>query len=262
MDDGEVRTREVSPLATDQPLSKQEDSHGDENPSGGQAIRLMGSTSSSSPSPLRSLGTTQDNQQHTSDIVFTKLASVSRSPSSAVDVETINYRFADDATSTTIISSAPGRDTSAPVAGGSASTTDAQSIMMASTILRSALSAAERTLPCYLCAKDILLADFQQHVASCKPLTELLLRKSFQNPLRFLAQLPQGLPPGLDATDDEIDNYSVACCQCLGRCLVDCFRCQRKYNIHELQKHTSKCTGRSAGEILGNYTVQLTQKKS
>jgi hypothetical protein len=131
---------------------------------------------------------------------------------------------------------------------------------LASSLFRAALSLHERYVPCYYCAKDVLHEEFSRHVTQCKITTEALMRKKFLNPLRYTDFVPQVPIPPLNCSDDMLDEYSMECSKCIGKSLVDCTICKRKYNIHELQDHWRKCTGRSSGEVLGNYAAYLPSK--
>lgn len=131
---------------------------------------------------------------------------------------------------------------------------------LASSLFRAALSLHERYLPCYYCAKDVLQEEFSPHIAQCKLATESLMRKRFLNPLRFADFVPQVPLPPLDCNDDVLDEYAMECSKCIGKSLVDCSICKRKFNIHELQDHGRRCTGRSSGEVLGNYAAYLPAK--
>ncbi|CUG93493.1 Hypothetical protein, putative [Bodo saltans] len=131
---------------------------------------------------------------------------------------------------------------------------------LATTLFRAALSLHERYLPCYYCAKDILHEEFSKHLVSCKLTTESLMRKKFLNHFRFAEFVPQTPLPPLNCSDDVLEDYGMECTQCIGKSLVDCTICKRKFNIHELQEHSRRCTGRSSGEVLGNYTAYLSLK--
>jgi hypothetical protein len=133
---------------------------------------------------------------------------------------------------------------------------------LATSLFRAALSLHERYLPCYYCAKDILHEEFAKHAVSCRMTTEALMRKRFLNHLRFAEFVPQTPLPPLNCSDDVLEDYGMECTKCIGKSLVDCTICKRKFNIHELQEHSRRCTGRSAGEVLGNYTAYLSLKDS
>lgn len=125
---------------------------------------------------------------------------------------------------------------------------------LAVSLLRATLAQQERYLPCYFCAKDVLHAEFAAHLHQCAEATEALLRKMFLNPLRFYGpeHTPQAPIPPLSADEVEFDEYAMECSRCIGASLLDCPHCHRKFNVHELQTHTTRCIGKRgvASEVL------------
>lgn len=118
-------------------------------------------------------------------------------------------------------------------------------VAMLSSAMGAAIQRENCCITCYYCGSTIAVANYEQHVDSCRFSTEQLLRKHFHNPLRLLPR-PLQLPiPSSESSKAELATFDETAIEALKGSMVPCPRCSQKFVVHDLQSHVKRCLGKT-----------------